>query len=110
MNPFARRVHNWPIRHKLTGLFVIMASISALSVSVPMGVFDSLGLRRAMVRDLSVLADVLARNSTAALTFRDARAAQDVLQALQAEPSVTAACTYNNSGKPFAIYVRDNNS
>jgi diguanylate cyclase (GGDEF)-like protein/PAS domain S-box-containing protein len=102
-----RQVHNWPIRHKLTALFVIMASLAALGVSVPMGIFDTLGLRRAMVRDLSVLADVLARNSTAALTFRDARAAQDVLQALQAEPSVTAACTYTNDGKPFAIYVRD---
>ena len=105
-----RQVHKWPIRHKLTALFVIMAFIAALSVSLPMGIFDSLGLRRAMVRDLSVLADVLARNSTAALTFRDAHAAQDVLQALQAEPSVTAACTYTNDGKPFAIYVRRGSS
>ena len=105
-----RHLHTWPIRHKLTALFVIMASIAALTVSLPMGIFDSLGLKRAMVRDLSVLADVLARNSTAALTFHDARAAQDVLQALQAEPSVTAACTYTNGGKPFAIYLRDRGS
>ena len=47
-----------------------------------------------MSRDLETLADVLARNSTAALTFHDAGAARDVLQALRAEPGITAACIY----------------
>src|SRR6266496_2138445 len=97
---------DWSIRRKLTALFVAMACIAAITVSVPMGVFDVLGLRRAMTQDLGTLADVLARNSTAALTFRDVHAAQDVLQALQAEPSVTAACIYTDDGKPFATYVR----
>src|SRR5438270_13037230 len=101
-----RTFHDWSIRYKLTGLFVTMACISALAVSVPLGAFDVLGLRQAMARDLATLADVLARNSTAALTFRDPRAAQDVLQALQAEPSVSAACIYTDDGKPFATYVR----
>src|SRR5450755_3835891 len=105
MKPF----RDWSIRHKLTGLFVAMAFITAITVSVPMVVFDLVGLRRAMARDLAVLADVLARNSTAALTFRDAGAARDVLQALRAEPSVTAACIYTDDGKPFAKYVRQGN-
>ncbi len=59
-----------------------------------------------MARDLSTLAEILARNSSAALTFHDAGAARDVLQALQAESSVTAACIYTQDGKPFAVYVR----
>jgi diguanylate cyclase (GGDEF)-like protein/PAS domain S-box-containing protein len=102
MKPF----RDWSIRRKLTGLFIAMAFTTAVTVSVPMGAFDLLGLRRAMARDLATLADVLARNSTAALTFRDAAAARDVLQALRAEPSVTAACIYTADGKPFAKYVR----
>ena len=97
---------DWSIRRKLTGLFVAMACITALAVCVPMVVFDLWGLKRTMARDLETLADVLARNSTAALTFRDADAARDVLQALRAEPSVTAACIYTQDGKPFAQYVR----
>lgn len=101
-----RAFRDWSIRYKLTALFVAMASITAITVSAPMGVFDYLGLRRAMTRDLATLADVLARNSTAALTFRDVHSAQDVLQALRAEPSVTAACIYTEDGKPFATYVR----
>ena len=101
-----RRFRDWSIRHKLTGLFVAMACVAAITVSAPMGVFDFWGLKRAMARDLATLADVLARNSTAALSFRDAHAAQDVLQALRAEPSVTGACIYTDDGKPFATYVR----
>lgn len=95
------------IRHKLTGLLILMASLAAVAVSSVMGAFDYLELRRGMARNLDILADVLARNSTAALTFRDAHAANDVLQALGAERSVTAACIYTSDGEPFAIYVRD---
>jgi diguanylate cyclase (GGDEF)-like protein/PAS domain S-box-containing protein len=102
MNAF----RDWSIRHKLTALFLVMAGVTALSVSLPLGVFDFLGLRQAMARDLAILADALARNSTAALTFRDPKAAQDVLEALRAESSVTAACIYTDEGEPFAKYVR----
>jgi diguanylate cyclase (GGDEF)-like protein/PAS domain S-box-containing protein len=97
---------DWSIRHKLTGLFIAMACIAAMTVSVPMGIFDLLHVKRAMARDLATLADVLGRNSTAAVAFRDAAAARDVLQALQAEPSVTAACIYTEDRRPLASYVR----
>jgi diguanylate cyclase (GGDEF)-like protein/PAS domain S-box-containing protein len=102
MKPF----RNWPIRHKLTALFLVMAATVALSVALPIGVFAYLELRQSMARDLATLAEALARNSTAALTFHDAKAAQDVLEALRAESSVTAACIYSNDGQPFAKYVR----
>jgi diguanylate cyclase (GGDEF)-like protein/PAS domain S-box-containing protein len=97
---------DWSIRHKLTGLFVAMASITALTVFLLIGAFDLIGLKQSMARDLSTIADLLARNSSAALTFHDAEAARDVLQALHAESSVTAACIYTEDGKPFAKYVR----
>jgi diguanylate cyclase (GGDEF)-like protein/PAS domain S-box-containing protein len=97
---------DWSIRHKLTALFIAMAFITAVAVSVPMGIFDLWGLKGAMARDLETLADVLAGNSTAALAFHDIDAAQDVLKALRAEPSVTAACIYTQDGKPFAKYAR----
>ena len=97
---------DWSIRRKLTGLFMAMAFITAVTVSVSIGAFDLLGLEKSMTRNLSILADVLGRNSAAALTFQDAETAHHVLEALQSEPSVTAACIYNDHGKPFATYVR----
>ena len=97
---------DWSIRYKLTALFVAMACITTVAISLPLGLFDLWGTRTAMAQDLATLADVLARNSTAAITFRDAEAARDVLQALRAEPSITVACIYTEDGKPFAKYVR----
>jgi diguanylate cyclase (GGDEF)-like protein/PAS domain S-box-containing protein len=105
MQPF----RDWSIRHKLIGLLLSMALCTALMVALPMGIFDFLGLKHAIARDQAVLADTLARNSTAALAFRDLKAAQDTLQALRAEPSVTAACIYDSDGKPLAKYLRDGN-
>src|SRR6202451_1379650 len=95
------------IRHKLTALFLAISGFTALAVSSPMAIYDLVTFRRAVAQNLAVLGDVLARNSTAALTFRDAESARDVLRALRAEPDVTAACIYTKGGTPFASYVRD---
>ena len=103
MKPF----RDWSIRHKLTGLLVAMACVTTVSVILPIGAFDLAGLKQSMALNLTTLSDVLSRNSTAALTFHDADAARDVLQALQAESSVTAACIYTEDGKPLALYVRN---
>ena len=95
------------IRHKLTGLFMAISCFTALAVSLPMAVYDVMTFQHAVAQNLAVLGDVLAGNSTAALTFRDAEAARDVLNALRAESDVTAACIYTVDGKPFAKYARD---
>jgi signal transduction histidine kinase/DNA-binding response OmpR family regulator len=95
------------IRHKLTVLFMAICGFTALAVSCPMAIYDVMTFRRTVAQDLAVLGDVLAVNSTAALTFRDAEAARDVLRALRAEPNVTLACIYTADGKPFAKYARD---
>jgi two-component system sensor histidine kinase/response regulator len=101
-----RSFRDWPIGRKLTALFVAMAFATAGIIVVTIGVFDLWGLEQAMIRDMATLAEVLGRNSTAAITFHDADVAGDVLQALQAEPGITAACIYTEDGKPLATYAR----
>src|SRR4051812_6435233 len=105
--PLMKAFNEWSIRRKLLGLFLVMSLVTAVAVALPMVVFDLLGIRRAMTADVGMLADVLARNSTAALTFRDVTAAEEILEALRAEPSITAACVYDADAQPFARYVRD---
>jgi hypothetical protein len=102
-----RHFANLSIRHKLTVLFMAISGFTALAVSGPMVIYDLMTFRHAVSQNLGVLGDVLAGNSTAALTFHDAESARDVLRALQAEPNVTAACIYTPDGKPFAKYARD---
>jgi two-component system, sensor histidine kinase and response regulator len=95
------------IRHKLSALFMAISGFTALAVSCPMAIYEVAKFKQTVVQNLAVVGDVLAGNSTAALTFGDAKAGRDVLQALQAEPNVTAACIYTPDGKPFAKYARD---
>jgi len=59
------------------------------------------------VRTLTVQADVLAVNSTAALTFDDPTAAEESLRGLEAEPYIVHACIHHKNGEPFADYRRD---
>src|SRR5579863_4996542 len=95
------------IGRKITLIILTTSFIKLLLVCLALAVYDVRSLQHAMGSDLATLADVIAGNSTAALTFHDARAGQDVLSALRAQPHITLACIYSEDGKPFATYSRD---
>src|SRR5580704_6925104 len=95
------------IRHKLTALFMAISGFTALAVSCPMAIYEVVKFKQSVAQNLAVVGDVLAGNSTAAITFHDAEEARKVLRALRAEPNVTRACIYTSDGKPFATYARD---
>jgi signal transduction histidine kinase/CheY-like chemotaxis protein len=99
--------HAMSIKRKLIALFIATGLMTAVAVSLPMAAYDVYAFKRGMAMDLGILADVLASNSTAALTFRDVEAAGEVMRALRSEPNVVAACIYTVEGKPFAKYLRD---
>ena len=88
------------------GLFMAIATCTALAASLPLVIYDLRQFKQSMAQDQRILGSVLAANSTAALTFHDVDAANDVLRALRAEPNVTAACIYTADKKPFGKYLR----
>lgn len=95
------------IGRKITVMILTASFMTLLLVCFALAAYDVRSLRQTMSQDLATLADVIAGNSTAALTFHDAHAAQDVLSALRAEPHITFACIYTEDGEPFATYSRD---
>jgi diguanylate cyclase (GGDEF)-like protein/PAS domain S-box-containing protein len=103
---FLRSFRDWSISRKMTALFVAMSFVTAMIIVAMIGTFDLWRLKQTMVRDLSTLTEVLGRNSTAAISFHDPDVARDVLSALTAEPSITAACIYTADGQPLAVYAR----
>jgi signal transduction histidine kinase/DNA-binding response OmpR family regulator/HPt (histidine-containing phosphotransfer) domain-containing protein len=103
------RLGDLSIRYKLTVLFMAISGFTALAVSVPTSIYDEFTSKRAVSRNLAILSESLASNSTAALTFHDAEAARDILRGLRADNNVIAACIYGSDGKPFAKYARDGN-
>lgn len=58
--------------------------------------------KRSLTHELISMADLTGANSAAALEFDDARAGEQTLHALIADPRVTSAALYNESGQIFA--------
>ena len=95
-----------PIGRKLIAI-ILLTSGTALVLGCAAGVvYESVDARRMLVQDTTLLADAVASNSTAALTFNDARGASEILDSLRIQPSVMNACIYSHDGKPFATYTR----
>lgn len=100
------RLRDIPLKRKLTLVIVLTCSSALLCACVVLGGYQMIDFRKNMVRDTVVLADVLAKNVRAALTFQDENAAYETLLALQSEPNVSGACLYDNDGNHFAEYSR----
>jgi uncharacterized membrane protein affecting hemolysin expression len=61
-------------------------------------------------KSLSTLAELIAVNSKAALTFQDPKDAEEILNTLRNEPSVVFGSVYNRRGQVLATYHRDDTS
>jgi signal transduction histidine kinase/CheY-like chemotaxis protein/HPt (histidine-containing phosphotransfer) domain-containing protein len=99
-------VHNLSIGRKLMVIIMAISALTLLLACFAIVAYDIIELRRGMVNDTYTLANMVAENSTAALTFHDAQAAKEVLRSLHTQPHVTAACLYTAEGQPFATYDR----
>ena len=95
------------IRRKMTAAMLGTAFIVLLVSRTTFLFYERATFREGMARNIEVLADALARNSTAALTYKDKDAAEDNLLALSVDKSVRAACLYNADGTALATYARD---
>jgi signal transduction histidine kinase len=99
-----QRWRDLALRSKLM-LVLMLATVTALLVaSVGLALADRARFRREMSGNLTSLAEVLAENSTAALTFDDAAAAAETLGAVRARRDVLLACLYDADGTAFATY------
>jgi len=95
-----------PIKRKLTLVILTSCTLVLLLACSALAIYELLDFRRAMVRDTTVLADILGENTQAALTFKDADTARGLLGALKAEPNVEAARVFDRTGEPFADYTQ----
>ena len=84
----------------LTSLTALLAACFAFFT------FDVISFKNTIEKSMHTLASIVADNSTAALTFGDAGAAEEVLGSLKAQESILAACIFDKNGKIFAQYLR----
>jgi signal transduction histidine kinase/DNA-binding response OmpR family regulator len=69
--------------------------------------YDWLASQRSAQNDVETLAQILGDNSTAAVSFSDARVAAELLSALREKPSIVSAFLYLADGTALAAYHRD---
>jgi signal transduction histidine kinase/ActR/RegA family two-component response regulator len=95
------------IRTKLVLLAMVSASVALVLSCIGFAFNDIKMMRDSTVQSLSTQARMLAFNSTAVLSFRDAPAAQQLLKSLKSQPAIEFACLYDSGGKVLATYLKE---
>src|SRR5882724_2359149 len=93
-----------PIRRKLMTILLLTSGAVVALTCASFFAYEFLTFRQTNVRQLSMLGEVIASNSTAALAFDNQNDATEILSALKAERHVVAAALFDKSGKLFAKY------
>jgi two-component system, sensor histidine kinase and response regulator len=103
----APRYRNLPVKVKLHLIIMGTVCIALLLACAAVLVYERVVLYKTMENDLGILAEIFASNSSAALTFDDPKAAQELLSGLKARRSIESAVIYSASGNVFASYRRE---
>jgi signal transduction histidine kinase len=93
-----------PIQYKLMRVVLLISGAVLLLTFTAYSVYEFFTFRRALMREISILGEIIAANSTAALAFDSRDDANEILSALKAEPHIVAASIYDKEGKLFSYY------
>jgi len=85
-----RFLKDTPIRRKLTVVVLTISGMALLVTAALLFWFQTILFRQSFERDLATLAEIIAKNSSAAVAFRDKSSAGEVLSALGAKPHIVA--------------------
>lgn len=92
------------IKRKLTIINLLNTGVALVVAGVLFIQFERRNLRGNMIKELSVLSEIISNNSTAALAFDDHRTGEEILSALSVKPYIAAACLYDKSHHVFSSY------
>jgi signal transduction histidine kinase/CheY-like chemotaxis protein len=103
LGPWFRRQS---VARKLTTTVLTTSAVTLVAACTVFVTYDYLNSRLRLVRDVTMLADILGTNSTAALTFKDATAATETLRATAVNEHILDARLFTNDGTLLATYIR----
>jgi signal transduction histidine kinase/DNA-binding response OmpR family regulator len=94
------------VGRKLTTAVVTTSGVTLIAACAVFVIYDYVTVRYRLVRDVTMLADVVGTNSTAALTFEDAEAAAETLRAAAVNGQIINAQLFTRDGTLLAAYRR----
>ncbi|MFT3859564.1 MAG: ATP-binding protein [Aquabacterium sp.] len=94
------------LRSKVMMVVLLTTCLALLLSATALLVYEVRAYRMSRLNDLQTQADIIARATAPALSFKDGRAASENLHMLQLRPQITAAAVYQNNGAVFASYLQ----
>lgn len=85
---------------------VLVSAVALLLACGGFCTYDMYSFRLALVRNLSMQAQIIGDNTVSALVFNDPNSAEKTLSALRANSNLMYAQIYTRDGQPFAGYWR----
>ena len=109
-----RVVKRWfqdlPLARKLITIGVVTSAATALAACIAILAYDISSARGRLVRDISLLADVVGENLTASLAFGDAVNAEQTLRSVAVNNHIVSAVIVLPDRSMFAAYDRAGNA
>ncbi|MGC2326626.1 MAG: response regulator [Candidatus Sulfotelmatobacter sp.] len=101
------RNHQNSISKKLTLMNMLVSAVALFLAGGGFCAYDLYSFRMALVRNVSMQAQIIGDNTVSAQLFNDPHSAEKTLSALRANPNLVYAQIYTRDGQPFAGYWRD---
>ena len=100
------KVQNLSLRSQLTAIGLFSGSLVAFAIVIVLGVMQYNYTNENTNKQLTALSQLIANQSTAAVSFVDREAIQETLNSLQVIPEVGMAQIYNLQGELLAEYLK----
>ncbi|RPH45113.1 MAG: HAMP domain-containing protein [Planctomycetota bacterium] len=94
------------IQRKITGVVMATTGVALLLSTAALLVDQYLSHREETANRLRITARIVAAQSSAAVVFKDGRAAEEIMSSLRAEEDLVAATIYTTEGNLFVRYLR----
>ncbi len=94
------------LTRKLTAIAVVTTAVSLVTAGTILVAFDVSNSRQNLIRDTGAVAESIARDTTATISFRDDDAAADVLKSVARYKNIESVVVFGADGLPFARYDR----
>ncbi len=95
---------DWPVNRKLSSIVLFSAGLIIILMMSFVSIEKYLSFRNNLKENLTAVANIIGRNSTAALIFDDKENGEEILSALQEEDNIIAACLLDKNDSLFAVY------
>ena len=96
---------HYSIKRKLMVFFLLLSSVGILVTSTAFLLNEFYRYNQSAHEEIKAQASILAKNTSAALTFSDHAAANEILSGLKANPRIVAVALFTADNNLFANYV-----